>query len=318
MKKFLLIFIFAIGIVTNASATKDTVYCSGGQPSSTFVLPVGKITSTTTLFTPTPDPTKQLYVEVGDTLIFKTVGGTIDFTINGISHNGMTVGSSFQQIISSSDSPSLIVSASYTYIGAYFTIPLHIIITEPKYSLAVSFNFSAAYTTMQTVDFATTGMTIGIDTICVAVNDTLNFFNSTGYQVNFNANSTLFNNINGNTSFQYKIKSTDLPGFYLIGTYVPLSLTRNVVYVKVRNTPTIGLKEQEDQFSTNIFPNPATNKLSLSSPNNLGKISITNLIGQVVYSSISNEKQTTLDVSTLPQGAYIVNVGGVYKKIIKE
>ena len=77
-----------------------------------------------------------------------------------------------------------------------------------------------------------------------------------------------------------------------------------------------------------LYPNPATTQLTISAPENITSITITNLLGQVVYSSklAVGCLQASVDVAALPSGVYLVRVTGpsagseqvVVRKFVKD
>jgi len=68
-----------------------------------------------------------------------------------------------------------------------------------------------------------------------------------------------------------------------------------------------------------IFPNPATNELAITDDYPITNVSISNLLGQTLFSKNFNTKKVHLDVSNLPTGIYIVKVNGSdVRKFIKE
>ena len=67
-----------------------------------------------------------------------------------------------------------------------------------------------------------------------------------------------------------------------------------------------------------IYPNPALNHIIIKSEIKLGVITITNLLGSVVYKEHIKENETTIDVSKLTTGVYFVRVGDTITKVIKE
>jgi len=71
--------------------------------------------------------------------------------------------------------------------------------------------------------------------------------------------------------------------------------------------------------SVKIFPNPASTELTISTPNKITSISITNSIGQVFYSSYCNLDKVQVDVTTFPSGIYLVTVNKtMVRKFVKE
>jgi hypothetical protein len=74
------------------------------------------------------------------------------------------------------------------------------------------------------------------------------------------------------------------------------------------------LENVESKFSLNVFPNPSSGQLTvaiLSSLNEKIKISVRDLLGQVVYEQyaelISGNNSIELDLSILPKGLYLLN-----------
>lgn len=63
---------------------------------------------------------------------------------------------------------------------------------------------------------------------------------------------------------------------------------------------------------TAIYPNPAHNFIAISNINKTGRVSITNAIGQTVYSSRNCSSCEQVDISNLADGLYFVYVNGIY------
>jgi hypothetical protein len=59
-----------------------------------------------------------------------------------------------------------------------------------------------------------------------------------------------------------------------------------------------------------IFPNPAADNLTVVLPSNCSKaeIKIFNMLGELAYSSTATKQKTTIDISTLNKGAYIMQI----------
>jgi len=74
-----------------------------------------------------------------------------------------------------------------------------------------------------------------------------------------------------------------------------------------------------NNYMTNIYPNPATSELTITSYSKIKSIGISNLIGQTVYTHEYNSSQVNVDVSTLPPGMYLVKINGTeVRKFVKE
>lgn len=67
-----------------------------------------------------------------------------------------------------------------------------------------------------------------------------------------------------------------------------------------------------------IYPNPTKDKIILESTEQLGKIIITNILGETVYQSTINCKSQDIDLSNLYSGIYYINTLGQHRTIIKE
>ena len=82
-----------------------------------------------------------------------------------------------------------------------------------------------------------------------------------------------------------------------------------------------GINEINSSSKIEIYPNPASNTLSINAPQ-LSAIGILNIHGKQIISVTSNSNSTTIDISSLPTGVYFVKAvtekGVVTKKFIKE
>ena len=74
--------------------------------------------------------------------------------------------------------------------------------------------------------------------------------------------------------------------------------------------------------SVNIFPNPAKDKVYISSNTIINRVSIYNIFGQLVYKSSEKENKANIDISSFANGVYLVKVFGdgfsKTKKIVKK
>jgi Secretion system C-terminal sorting domain len=77
-----------------------------------------------------------------------------------------------------------------------------------------------------------------------------------------------------------------------------------------------------NKHSTTLYPNPVSNILNINSENTIDAVQIYNLIGQMVYSAQPVQNNTTVNVSGLTSGVYIVTttIAGqqISERIIKQ
>ncbi len=73
-----------------------------------------------------------------------------------------------------------------------------------------------------------------------------------------------------------------------------------------------------------LYPNPTINTLTIqfNTPITNGSIVLTNTMGQVVYTAVSNQKSIILNLKSLPAGLYFVHVitdkGSTIQKVVKQ
>ncbi|MDD4848740.1 MAG: T9SS type A sorting domain-containing protein [Bacteroidales bacterium] len=77
---------------------------------------------------------------------------------------------------------------------------------------------------------------------------------------------------------------------------------------------------QLNQFNVDIFPNPAKNDVTFTAANDHSNLTVQmyNIVGQLVK-SFSFQESTTINISDLPKGAYLVKISGknmITKKLI--
>ena len=71
-------------------------------------------------------------------------------------------------------------------------------------------------------------------------------------------------------------------------------------------------------FAFNLFPNPATDRITLSlTSTDFSKIEIFNSLGALVYTSNVLGLQAIIDVSVFPTGYYVVRVNGMSSTFVK-
>jgi uncharacterized repeat protein (TIGR01451 family) len=104
--------------------------------------------------------------------------------------------------------------------------------------------------------------------------------------------------------------------------YNPVVLTDTVESMMGSCTTTL-VKNTTHTAGVTIFPNPATNELTITmSPNAYTSFTITNSIGQQMIQQPLNSTQTQVNVKTLPAGLYYITFRGdngtTIQKFVKE
>jgi hypothetical protein len=68
-----------------------------------------------------------------------------------------------------------------------------------------------------------------------------------------------------------------------------------------------------------LYPNPATSSLNITSTNPITQITITNLLGQTLYTQNYNTQKVQIDVADLPTGVYFIKINASeVRKFVKE
>lgn len=68
-----------------------------------------------------------------------------------------------------------------------------------------------------------------------------------------------------------------------------------------------------------FYPNPATTSLTITSTNKISQLTITNLLGQTVYTHEYNTQKAEVNVADLPTGVYFIKINGSeVRKFVKE
>ena len=109
------------------------------------------------------------------------------------------------------------------------------------------------------------------------------------------------------SNYWFTIKTSDL-------VYYKRDINSCGVYYPVSS----GIKElRQNEFQ--IFPNPATTSLTITATNKITTITITNLLGQTVYTHEYNNEKVEVNVAGLQTGVYFVKINGVeVRKFVKE
>ncbi len=81
-----------------------------------------------------------------------------------------------------------------------------------------------------------------------------------------------------------------------------------LVNVSVWITVLVGVNETGEQAYVSMYPNPANSVLNLKANTEIQLITITNNLGQVVYTGNVDQQETRIDISAYKAGMYIVKI----------
>ena len=102
--------------------------------------------------------------------------------------------------------------------------------------------------------------------------------------------------------------------------------TNSIIYVDVVPHGTLGINNINNNNTFSVFPNPTTTTLTIQTPQKATsdsyRIEITDIEGQIIKTFKTTSPETTIDVSGLSSGVYIIKAqsdkGIVVRKLIKE
>lgn len=112
------------------------------------------------------------------------------------------------------------------------------------------------------------------------------------------------NNANDNEDFQIRVN--------FAGNTVQLNGYNLIDNVSLKGDGSLSTQNFDNKTSMiEMYPNPATAKVNISSSKNFEAINIVDITGRSVVSNTYNQvNNATVDISSLPVGAYVVNVSG--------
>jgi hypothetical protein len=99
------------------------------------------------------------------------------------------------------------------------------------------------------------------------------------------------------------------PSTFIVKDYAYNSIPDSVILAG--QTTTTGLIENSFSSSINLFPNPATNQLTiaLGSNNKKVEVSIADITGKVVYTTIATDTQRVeINTNDFAEGIYVVQI----------
>jgi alpha-tubulin suppressor-like RCC1 family protein len=91
------------------------------------------------------------------------------------------------------------------------------------------------------------------------------------------------------------------------------------------NCPATSLANNDYLSTSNelkVYPNPVNNLLNISFDQTMNSVALYNLLGQEVITKLVNANETSIDVSALPSGTYLIKVNTEDKvkslKVVKQ
>ena len=74
-------------------------------------------------------------------------------------------------------------------------------------------------------------------------------------------------------------------------------------------TTTTGVNGIENNFTSDVFPNPSTGVLTLDTDNSITKsVEVCSIFGNIVYKETIDDSRSTIDLSNQPKGIYILRL----------
>ncbi|MDD4847355.1 MAG: agmatine deiminase family protein [Bacteroidales bacterium] len=76
------------------------------------------------------------------------------------------------------------------------------------------------------------------------------------------------------------------------------------------------IDEWDNDFK--IYPNPVCDQLTIESQENIDRLIISNMTGQIVYSAIDLPKTATISIAHLPKGIYLIRINNMHQSITRK
>ncbi|MBX2948671.1 MAG: T9SS type A sorting domain-containing protein [Crocinitomicaceae bacterium] len=85
--------------------------------------------------------------------------------------------------------------------------------------------------------------------------------------------------------------------------------TNNFRYIGTLNYPaSLSINQPDNEPDVKLYPNPATDVLTISGLQNGDSVHLSDIMGKTVYTAISNEQSNTIDTRDFPTGIYLLRV----------
>jgi hypothetical protein len=99
---------------------------------------------------------------------------------------------------------------------------------------------------------------------------------------------------------------TDLD-FIIGGTHFTPPTSNPKLYINNLNSP-LGALDFYNRFDVSYFPNPTKDFVNLKTVNSIEKITVFNILGEVVWSKVVNEQSYKMDISKLSASTYYIKL----------
>jgi type IX secretion system substrate protein/NHL repeat-containing protein len=84
-------------------------------------------------------------------------------------------------------------------------------------------------------------------------------------------------------------------------------------------TPTLAVSAVQANAGIRVYPNPASTELNIDAPAPINQVTISNLVGQIVYTCDYNTSYARIDITNLSSGVYFIKINGSeVRKFVKE
>lgn len=94
--------------------------------------------------------------------------------------------------------------------------------------------------------------------------------------------------------------------------------THTWTHTNVLTTAPIGIEDEAYPSTLNIFPNPSSDFIQLTATNEIQSVQIMNVMGEVIYQSSTSTNNSMIDVSSLENGLYLIEIRTDYSKETKK
>jgi fibronectin type 3 domain-containing protein len=151
---------------------------------------------------------------------------------------------------------------------------------------------------------------------------TYNIYRATGYYGSFGAMELIGTMPSTNTSYSDFTAPAGAYVYYVVEIMLnePCTLSKSLASIRsnvATNNPN-ALADIETGNTLVIYPNPASNKITIDCNDKINNIEIVDVLGKIIYQT----KDTTIDVSAFAKGNYFVKVytekGVMARKVVVE